>query len=68
MYLGVYRFAGDPAELLPAYDTCPDRETFERFSTGFDFRGAVAAAGLPEPSIDGAPVHAVRVSSAIATH
>jgi len=84
VHLGIYRFAGDPAELLPAYDrmlagmppeliifhacaaepdgitiydACPTREAFERFSTSSEFRAALAAAGLPEPAIESAPLH-----------
>ena len=84
MHLGIYRFAGDPAGLLPAYDrmlagmppgmivfhactvepdgitiydACPTREAFERFSTSPEFSAALAAAGLPEPAIESAPVH-----------
>jgi hypothetical protein len=85
MHLGIYRFAGDPGELLAAYDrlraslppdgfqwhlcavesegiavydTCPSEEVFRSFSTGPGFRAALAAAGLPEPSVSGYPVHA----------
>lgn len=86
MHLGIYRFDGDPDDLLAAYDrlaasmpvqsdfhlcvrradgitiydTCPSQEVFERFSQSSGFRGALAAAGLPEPQIEGAPVHASR--------
>ena len=86
-HLGVYRFRGDPAELLPAYDrlmagmppessawhlcavepggivvydTCPTEEVFAAFSTDPGFRSAIAAVGLPEPEVEGFPVHAVR--------
>ena len=79
MYLGTYRFTGDPDELLVGYDrmmasfppelllvhlcvrgvdgitiidTCPDEATFRSFSTSAEFRGALEAAGLPEPVID----------------
>jgi hypothetical protein len=78
MYLGMYSFHGDPAELLAGHDrmlallpagqlelhlclqteegitvldTCPNREVFDRFSTGKDFQELVAAAGLPRPEI-----------------
>ncbi|MDN4643717.1 hypothetical protein [Arthrobacter sp. PsM3] len=80
MYLGMYSFRGDPAELLAAHDrllamlpagqlelhlcvqtpegiivldSCPSREVFDRFSSGLEFRGLVAAAGLPEPEARG---------------
>jgi len=88
VYLGVYRFSGDPEALLSAYerlvartpldgsaihvcvrrddgvtiyDTCPSRDVFERFSESDAFRSALAAAGLPIPTIEGGPVHAARV-------
>jgi hypothetical protein len=84
VHLGIYRFAGEPAELLSAYDrmlesmppdtiffhactvepdgitiydACPTREAFERFSTGPEFRAALAAVGLPDPEIRDAPIH-----------
>jgi hypothetical protein len=80
MFLGAYRFAGDPDELLAGYDrliallsehgaqlllqacisddtgitvfdACPSREVFAGFSTSDDFAGAIAAAGLPAPTV-----------------
>lgn len=90
MFLGAYRFVGDPANLLAAYerlmagfppeaislhlcvveedaivifDACPTREVFMEFSSGGGFLAAVAAAGLPAPSVQplGA-IHAARMS------
>jgi hypothetical protein len=87
MYLGIYRFRGNPDELLPAYDrlmaevggdaihlhacaveedgitiydACPTREAFESFSASAEFRAAAGIAGLPEPSVEGVPLHAAR--------
>jgi hypothetical protein len=84
MHLGIYRFEGDPGDLLPGYDrlvqmipagniawhlcaveddgivvydTCPTEEAFVAFSTSPQFRDAIDAAGLPQPSITGRPVH-----------
>jgi len=78
MYLGMYSFRGDPAELLAGHDrmlallpagqlelhlcvqtedgiavldTCPNRQVFDRFSSGPEFQELVAAAGLPKPEI-----------------
>jgi hypothetical protein len=78
MYLGMYSFRGNPAELLAGHDrllallpagqlelhlclqtedgitvldTCPNREVFDRFSSGRDFQELVAAAGLPRPEV-----------------
>ncbi|WP_026555644.1 hypothetical protein [Arthrobacter sp. 35W] len=78
MYMGVYHFTGDTAQLLEGhqrmlellppgvlkihiclatesgisvYDTCPDREVFDRFSQGSGFAELVAAAGLPAPTV-----------------
>lgn len=79
MFLGMYRFDGDPAQLTAAYDrliagfppgmielqlcvvrtegitvldTCPSAEVFAEFSTSDGFAGALAAAGLPMPTIE----------------
>jgi hypothetical protein len=87
MHLGIYRFEGEPQELLPAYDrllamipagnitwhlcavepggiviydTCPTEAAFTAFSSGPDFAAAVRAAGLPEASVTGFPVHVAR--------
>jgi hypothetical protein len=76
MHLALYRFTGDSAQLLAAYDrmselmpgadlricaaqvgsvtvldACPDRATFERFSTSEQFHAALAAVGLPRPDV-----------------
>lgn len=89
MFLGSYRFDGDPAVLLPAYDrfaasfpegsllwhacvtrpdgitvydACPTQAVFAAFSTDPSIRGAMTAAGLPEPLVEQlGPVHRVRV-------
>ena len=37
---------------ISVYDSCPSREDFVAFSGGDGFRGAVAAAGLPEPRVE----------------
>jgi hypothetical protein len=91
VHLGIYRFAGDPGELLAAYDrlmagmpagspplvhlcvrepggitiydTCPSEEAFRGFSTSDGFHQALAAAGLPEPQVNGVPVHNARIVS-----
>jgi hypothetical protein len=87
VHLGIYRFAGDPGTLLPAYerlmasmppgqvvwhlcavapdgivvyDTCPSEEVFRAFIGGGAFREAVRRAGLPEPDVEGLPVHTAR--------
>lgn len=87
MYLGIYRFRGNPDDLLPAYDrlmadvgdgaihlhacaieedgitiydACPTREAFEAFSSSPEFRAATGIAGLPEPTIEGVPLHSAR--------
>jgi hypothetical protein len=36
---------------LTIIDTCPDRETFESFSTGPDFAAALQRHGLPTPTV-----------------
>src|SRR5689334_5544136 len=35
---------------ITVYDTCPDRPTFEAFSTSDDFANALSGAGLPAPT------------------
>jgi hypothetical protein len=46
-------------------DTCPDRETFERFARGEEFRAVRERHGLPEPErVDDFPVHAAIVDGA----
>ncbi len=37
---------------ITVFDGCPSRADFATFSTGPQFRGAVAAAGLPTPRIE----------------
>lgn len=94
MFLGAYRFVGDPADLVPAYDrlmagfppdgislhlcvveedaiiifdACPTREVFMEFSSGAGFAAAVAAAGLPAPSVQPlGTVHAARIGERVA--
>ncbi len=36
---------------ITVLDTCPNREVFDRFSSGRDFQKLVAAAGLPRPEV-----------------
>ena len=38
---------------ITVYDACPSQADFEAFTTGSEFRAAVAAAGLPAPRIEG---------------
>jgi len=45
---------------IVVYDTCPSEAVFRAFSTSPEFLAAVAAAGLPQPEITSAPVHAAR--------
>ena len=46
-------------------DTCPDRETFERFAGSDEFRAVRERHGLPEPErVDDFPVHAAIVDGA----
>lgn len=45
---------------ITIYDACPTREAFESFSTSAEFRAATGIAGLPEPTIEGYPLHAAR--------
>lgn len=42
---------------ITIYDACPTQEAFEGFSTGETFKQALAAAGLPRPTIEGRPLH-----------
>jgi hypothetical protein len=42
---------------ITIYDACPTKEAFERFSTSAAFRNGAAAAALPEPTIEGLPLH-----------
>ena len=37
---------------LTIYDACPDRPTHEAFVASPEFRGALAEAGLPSPTIE----------------
>jgi hypothetical protein len=50
------------ADGIVIYDTCASEEVFKGFSTSPGFLGAIAAAGLPEPTITGVPVVAARPS------
>lgn len=47
---------------ITVFDGCPSRADFATFSTGPQFRGAVAAAGLPTPRIE--PLGEVHVAVA----
>ena len=38
---------------LTVFDACPTKAVYEEFTTSTMFRGAVAAAGLPAPRIEG---------------
>jgi len=38
---------------LTVFDACPSREVYASFTASDTFRGAIAAAGLPEPRIQG---------------
>lgn len=38
---------------LTVFDACPAKAVFEEFTTSGMFRGAVTAAGLPAPRIEG---------------
>ena len=44
------------------YDTCPSEEVFRAFSSAPGFHQAIAAAGLPDPAISGAPVVSARAA------
>lgn len=48
------------ADGIVVYDTCPSEEVFIGFSTSPQFRGALEAAGLPDPTITGQAVYAAR--------
>jgi hypothetical protein len=37
---------------LTILDACPDRETFEAFSTGAEFAAELERAGLPTPRVE----------------
>ena len=37
---------------ITVYDACPSRTDFEHFTASDEFRGALAAAGLPWPRIE----------------
>lgn len=51
-------------------DTCPNREAFEVFATGDQFRSALRRHGLPDPTeLHDYPVHAAFINGAApATH
>ena len=40
------------ADGISVYDTCPDRPTFEQFSSGPEFRDTIRSAGLPSPRVE----------------
>jgi len=47
---------------ITVFDACPSRAVFAAFSTGPEFAGAIAAAGLPSPRVEQlGDVHAARV-------
>ena len=51
------------------YDSCPSRELFDEFSQGESFRAALAAAGLPEPSVEYlGKVYAAQIRQPVSTH
>jgi hypothetical protein len=51
---------------LTVYDACPSRADFDGFTSGEDFRAALAAAGLPFPRIEPlGEVHDVRFARTI---
>ncbi|MFN8108715.1 MAG: hypothetical protein U0Y82_02560 [Thermoleophilia bacterium] len=53
---------------LIVVDTCPDRDAWERFDAGrAGFVAAMARHGLPEPSIQDFPVHAVQARLPVAS-
>lgn len=52
---------------LTVLDACPDRATHEAFAASAEFRGALAAAGLPAPRVEpfGEVAHAYVQPSAV---
>lgn len=90
MHASIWKFSGDPDELLRRYDamlaeippanmrlhlclrapdgivlvdTCPSREVFDEFASGF--RGLRERHGLPEPDqLEDLPVHVAFVDGA----
>ena len=40
------------ADGISVYDACPDRPTFEDFSTGPEFRDTIRSVGLPTPRVE----------------
>ena len=48
-------------EGISVYDTCPDRATFEHFSTSPEFRDTIRSVGLPPPRVEQVgTIHAAR--------
>ena len=45
---------------ITVFDACPSREVFAGFSTGVEFRMAIADAGLPAPRVE--PLGEVRTA------
>jgi hypothetical protein len=58
VHLGIYGVRRSDG--MTSYDNCPSREAFERFSRSSGFHGALAAARLPAPEVEGVPVDASR--------
>jgi len=90
MYMSIWRFSGDPYDLLRRYDamvadvptqnlrlhacvrtaggivvvdTCPDRAAFRGFAAG-PLPALLARHGLPQPTIEDAPVHRAFIDGA----
>jgi hypothetical protein len=40
------------ADGISVYDACPDRPTFEQFSSGPEFRDTIRSVGLPSPRVE----------------
>jgi hypothetical protein len=52
---------------IVVFDACPTREVFMEFSRGPTFAAAVAAAGLPTPSVQPlGMIHAARLGDTVA--
>jgi hypothetical protein len=55
------------ADGLTVFDACPDRATFEQFSTSAEFAAALTAVGLPAPrSVPVGEVHNVLSRNGVA--
>lgn len=51
---------------ISVYDTCPDRATFEQFSSGPEFRDTIRSVGLPSPRVEQlGEVHAARARGGV---